>query len=192
VFFYTCNIDKPCNIQTDVLQLFAELKLPPNVEIIAMKKFLFILFFTLSIQQINAQQIRIIKLKELQEIINSNSSPIQVINFWATWCAPCVKELPLLETLHSKSLEGVKITLVNLDFADKLDKVNAFVERKKMKAEVVLLDEIDYNQWIDKVDKHWGGAIPATLVINSQNGKRKFIERELEEGELEKLIEEVK
>src|SRR6186713_66799 len=158
-----------------------------------MNKLLIIIFLALSIYQTHAQQIRVIKFAELQEIINSNStSPIQVINFWATWCAPCVKELPLFEKLNAENNESIKITLINLDFADKLDKVKSFVDRKKMKSEILLLDEIDYDQWIDKVDKHWGGAIPATLVINPKNGKRKFIEHELEEGELEKLIEEVK
>ena len=158
-----------------------------------MYKILIIIFLALSIHQTRAQEIRVIKFAELQEIIYSNStSPIQVINFWATWCAPCVKELPLFEKLNAENNESIKITLINLDFADKLDKVRSFVDRKKMKSEVLLLDEIDYNQWIDKVDKHWGGAIPATLVINPKNGKRKFIERELDEGELEKLIEEVK
>ncbi|MEO7989031.1 MAG: TlpA disulfide reductase family protein [Chryseolinea sp.] len=157
-----------------------------------MNKLLLIILLSLSIHEARAQQIRVIKLPELQEIIHSGSASIQVINFWATWCAPCVKELPLFEKLNAENSESIKITLINLDFADKLDRVKAFVDRKKMKADVLLLDEIDYNQWIDKVDKHWGGAIPATLVINNQNGKRKFIERELEEGELEKLIEEVK
>ena len=156
-----------------------------------MNKLLLITFLTLSLHQIRAQQIRVIKYDELEGIIHSNSTSIQVINFWATWCGPCVKELPLFEKLNGEN-KSIKITLINLDFADKLDKVRSFVDRKKMRAEVLLLDEIDYNQWIDKVDKHWGGAIPATLVINPQNGKRKFIERELEEGELEKLIEEVK
>ena len=158
-----------------------------------MNKFLIIIFLAVSIHQTQAQEIRVIKFAELQEIIYSDaSSPIQVINFWATWCAPCVKELPLFEKLNAENNESIKITLINLDFADKLDKVRSFVDRKKMKSEILLLDEIDYNQWIDKVDKHWGGAIPATLVVNPKNGKRKFIERELEEGELEKLIEEVK
>ena len=158
-----------------------------------MNKFLIIIFLAVSIHQTQAQEIRVIKFAELQEIIDSKStSPIQVINFWATWCAPCVKELPLFEKLNAENNESIKITLINLDFADKLDKVKSFVDRKKMKSETLLLDEIDYNQWIDKVDKRWGGAIPATLVINPKNGKRKFIERELDEGELEKLIEEVK
>ncbi len=157
-----------------------------------MNKLLLIILITVSIHEAHAQQIRVIKFPELQQIIATSSSSIQVINFWATWCAPCVKELPLFEKLNAENRESIKITLINLDFADKLDRVKAFVDRKKMKADILLLDEIDYNQWIDKVDKHWGGAIPATLVINPQNGKRKFIERELVEGELEKLIEEVK
>lgn len=157
-----------------------------------MNKFTIIIFLVFLVHQARAQQIRVIKFPELQKIIQANSSSIQVINFWATWCAPCVKELPLFEKLNAENKESIKITLINLDFADKLDKVKSFVDRKKMKSEILLLDEIDYNQWIDKVDKHWGGAIPATLVINPQNGKRKFIERELEDGELEKLIEQVK
>lgn len=157
-----------------------------------MNKICLSIFLLLSISKISAQPIRVIKFNELQGIIQSNSPSIQVINFWATWCAPCVKELPLFEKLNAENKESIKITLINLDFADKIDRVKSFVDRKKMKSEVFLLDEIDYNQWIDKVDKQWGGAIPATLVINPQNGKRKFIERELDEGELEKMIEEVK
>ncbi|WP_333818537.1 TlpA family protein disulfide reductase [Ohtaekwangia sp.] len=122
--------------------------------------------------------------------MNEKSGTIQIINFWATWCAPCVKELPLFEKLRSESTD-VKVTLINLDFADKVKKVNTFLLKKNIQSEVLLLDEIDYNTWIDKVDKNWGGAIPATLIINPKNGKRKFVERELHEGELQKLIEEV-
>jgi hypothetical protein len=85
----------------------------------------------------------------------------------------------------------VKVTLINLDFADKEKKVESFLSKKKMQTEVLLLDEIDYNTWIDKVDQSWGGAIPATLIVNPKNGKRKFIERELQEGELQKLLAEV-
>jgi hypothetical protein len=90
--------------------------------------------------------------------------------------------------LHSQKNPNVKITLVSLDFSDKIDNVNSFIKRKKIQAEVLLLDEIDYNAWIDKVDKAWSGAIPATLILNTKTKQRKFLERELKEGELEKLI----
>ena len=135
-----------------------------------------------------AQQATVVKFDALQKILDTKSDQIQVINFWATWCAPCVKELPLLEKLNAQKNLNVKITLINLDYADKLDKVNAFMARKNIQSEVLLLDEIDYNSWIDKVDKSWSGAIPATLIFNPKTGQRKFVEKELKEGELESLI----
>lgn len=135
-----------------------------------------------------AQEATVIKFGELQKILNTSSEQIQVINFWATWCAPCVKELPLLEKLNAQKNLNAKITLINLDYADKVAKVNAFIVHKNIRSEVLLLDEIDYNSWIDKVDKDWSGAIPATLIFNPKTGQRRFVEKELKEGELEELI----
>ncbi len=135
-----------------------------------------------------AQQATVVKFDALEKILNTNSSQIQVINFWATWCAPCVKEIPLLEKLNTNTDLNIKITLISLDFADKVDKVDAFIDRKNIQSQVLLLDEIDYNSWIDKVDKTWSGAIPATLIFNPKTGERRFVEKELKEGELENLI----
>ncbi len=135
----------------------------------------------------SAQEIPVIKFGQLKEIIESKEKEILVVNFWATWCGPCVKELPMFDSLHVQRPE-VKVTLVSLDFADKIDRVRAFVLRKRMSVPSVLLDEIDYNSWIDKVDPSWEGALPATLIVNTKTGKRKFIAKELEEGQLNELI----
>jgi thiol-disulfide isomerase/thioredoxin len=137
-----------------------------------------------------AAQTKVIKFPEMETLMKKKDGPIQVINFWATWCGPCVKELPMFEQVNSTHT-NVKVTLISLDFSDKLDKVDAFINRKQMKSEVLLLDEIDYNSWIDKVDKSWEGAIPATLIYNPATGKRVFTQHELKEGELEKLINSV-
>jgi len=137
------------------------------------------------------QIVPIVKFDKLEKIIQARSDSTVVINFWATWCAPCVKELPLFEQLHAENPE-IKMVLVNLDFADKVDKVKQFLSRKKITTPVILLDEIDYNSWIDRVDKDWGGAIPATVVINQKTGQRKFVDHELHSGELQTLIEMVK
>lgn len=138
------------------------------------------------------QQAQIIKLSALQEIIQSESDQVKVINFWATWCAPCVKELPLFQQLH-EDRKDVKVTLVSmdLDLDPNPEKVYKFIVRKNISADVVILDEQNPNAWIDKIEKEWSGALPATLVINTKTGKKKFVERELHEGELEKLILEV-
>ena len=135
-----------------------------------------------------AQQTQVIKFDKLQSLIEEKGDQVHVINFWATWCAPCVKELPLFEALNARNDPRVRVTLINLDFADELNKVNAFISRRKIKSQVFLLDEIDYNSWIDRVEKSWGGAIPATLFINQQTGQRKFVDRELRNGELEEII----
>jgi thiol-disulfide isomerase/thioredoxin len=139
-----------------------------------------------------AQEATVVKFDAVQKILNTTSEQIQVINFWATWCAPCVKELPLLEKINAQKDVNTKITLINLDYADKLAKVNAFMVDKNIQSDVLLLDEIDYNSWIDKVDKAWSGAIPATLIFNPKTGQRRFVEKELKEGELEEMIASLK
>ncbi|MBX2895487.1 MAG: TlpA family protein disulfide reductase [Cyclobacteriaceae bacterium] len=138
------------------------------------------------------QTINQIKLKDLQKLLTTQSDRIQVINFWATWCAPCVKEIPLFEKLRSDN-SNVDITLVSMDFDLDPDpaKVERFVTRKALKNKVVILAETDPNSWIDKIDKTWSGALPATLILNTQTGKRKLIQKELHEGDLEKLITEL-
>lgn len=139
-----------------------------------------------------AQKAEVVKLDKLQQIMETKSDKIRVINFWATWCAPCIKELPLFEKLHAERAD-VKVTLVSmdLDLDPNPEKVYKFLDRKKLQSEVLLLNEQNANSWIGKIDKNWSGALPATIVINQKTGQRKFIERQLHEGDLEKLIAEV-
>lgn len=133
-----------------------------------------------------------VRLTELHASIQGEQDRIQVLNFWATWCGPCIKELPLLEKLHADRKDvHVRLVSLDMDLDPNPEKVRSFVARKKLKSEVLILDERNPNEWIDKVDKSWSGAIPATLIINNKNGKRKFVERALLEGELEKLIAEI-
>lgn len=152
---------------------------------------LFTLFFCLMTPSL-AQKAEQIKLKDLQLAINTSSERIQVFNFWATWCAPCVKEIPLFEKLNQEN-KSVDVTLVSMDFDldPNPDKVNRFVARKNIQSKVVILAESDPNSWIDKIDKNWSGALPTTLIVNTKSGKRKLVQKELHEGDLEKLIAEV-
>lgn len=103
---------------------------------------------------------------------------IYVINFWATWCAPCIKELPYFEKLNAEN-KNVKVILVSLDSKKDLDKkLIPFIEKRKLKSKVLLLADKDYNSWLSKVDADWSGAIPATLIISGK--KKQFAERDFE------------
>ena len=106
---------------------------------------------------------------------------VYVINFWATWCAPCIKELPHFEKLNAEN-KNVKVILVSLDSKKDLDKkLIPFIEKRKLKSKVLLLADKDYNSWLSKVDADWSGAIPATLIISGK--KKQFAERDFENFE---------
>ena len=139
----------------------------------------------------NGQSVEVIKVPDLQQLMEQESEEVQVINFWATWCAPCIKELPYFEKARESYADKIKVHLVSLDFADQLEKVNRFASRKALKSNLYLLDNVDYNSWINKVDPSWTGAIPATLIINPKTGKRKFVESEMKEEELNAIIKEL-
>jgi len=100
-------------------------------------------------------------------IFQQKNDTTYVINFWATWCAPCVKELPYFEKLNQKYTDKkVKVILVSQDFSKQLEKkLKPFLEKNKLQSEVLVLIDPDANSWIDKVNPAWSGAIPATVII---------------------------
>lgn len=150
-------------------------------------RWLFFLLLILIAESSYGQPIRIIKYPDLQQILESPNDSILIVNFWATWCAPCVSEIPHFEKISSQfAASKVKVILVSLDAASLLrKKVEPFIARKRIKsAQVVLLDETDYNAWIDKVSPEWSGALPFTLIINKKNKLRKGFERPFTEAEL--------
>jgi thiol-disulfide isomerase/thioredoxin len=153
----------------------------------------FVIIFFAAISFFATAQPKVVKLAELEKLIKTKSEKIQVINFWATWCGPCVKEMPLFEKLGQERSD-IRITLVSMDLEldSNPDKVYKFVDRKAIKSDVMILDAPDPNSWIDKIEKQWSGSLPATIVINTKTGKRAFVGKELKEGELESLIESVK
>ncbi len=119
---------------------------------------------------------------------NNDNDTTYVVNFWATWCKPCVKELPAFEELGENYKDmSVKVVLVSLDFPEKIEAgVVPFIEKRGIKSEVVLLDDPDANTWINSVSPEWSGAIPATVIIN--NKERKFYEQSFTYEELEKEV----
>jgi len=134
-----------------------------------------------------AQEVIVVKFDHILEILKNDTDKVLVLNFWATWCAPCVKELPAFEAINGK--EEIEVILVSLDFEDQVKKVRKFIEKREIKSKVILLDEIDYNSWIDRVDNTWSGAIPATVIIAPHATRKKFIEGELYSDELDKVLQ---
>ncbi|WP_317897421.1 TlpA disulfide reductase family protein [Aurantibacillus circumpalustris] len=120
-----------------------------------------------------------------------NNDTTYVINFWATWCKPCVEELPAFDSLSVlKSNSPVKVILVSIDFKEELGKkVMPFLAKHSVKSTCVLLDEVNGNDFIDRISPLWSGAIPATLI--KKGNKKVFIEKKIKLTELLSAIESV-
>ena len=141
-----------------------------------------------------AQNVVVIRFPELQKRLARPTDTTYVVNFWATWCGPCVKELPNFEQLRAANAgKKVKVLLVSLDYASQLEKkVKPFAKQRGLKSEVLLLNEPDPNDWIDKVDAKWSGALPFTLIFNNQTKQRTSFERELSAAELTAALQKFK
>jgi thiol-disulfide isomerase/thioredoxin len=146
---------------------------------------IFIIYLTaLNLATLHAQNVQEIDADELAELSMLSNDTTYVINFWATWCSPCVKEIPIFEQIHKESMDSrLKVILVSLDFPRQLEsRVIPFLQDKDVSADVRIMTDMDYNAWIDRVDPSWTGAIPATLIY--RNDRRVFLEKELTYEEL--------
>ena len=138
--------------------------------------------------EIDEIKVNVFDFDRLEPYLNQKNDTLYVINFWATWCVPCIKELPHFEKLNQKyKSEKFKMILVSLDFPKMIEsRLFPFIQKNKLQAEVVLLNDPDANSWIEKVAKEWTGAIPATIIY--KNEKRTFYEQSFTEEELETEI----
>lgn len=126
----------------------------------------------------HGQTISAYKAEDLIKRTSASADTVFVINFWATWCGPCVKELPEFNKLYENNKgRPVKFLMVSLDFkGDYQRKLPPFIQKKKMKQEVIWLNETNANEFIPKIEPQWQGSIPATLILYGKNEYRSFYE----------------
>lgn len=149
-----------------------------------------ILIAVFAYHQTYAQKVGLVNKEWIDAMSQNTSDTTYIINFWATWCKPCVEELPAFESLQKKYKDQkVKVVLVSCDFKKQLDsRVVPFIKTNGLKSEVVLMNEVDPNNWIDRVDSRFSGAIPATLIVNGSKQFRFFKEGEITLTELDSIV----
>ncbi len=126
-------------------------------------------------------EVKVVRFKWYESLRNQQNDTTYIVNFWATWCAPCVAELSNFELLTSQyKTKKVKVYLVSLDFVKNIhNQLRPFVKKKKLQSAVVLMNEPNANAWIDKVSPSWSGSLPATIIFNNSTSLTSFLEKEL-------------
>jgi thiol-disulfide isomerase/thioredoxin len=137
----------------------------------------------------NQDEIKVLTFNEFKKnYLSSTSDTTYVINFWATWCVPCIKEIPAFERINKEyNDKTLKVVLVSLDFPNRIENsLKPFLKRHSVSSEVILLNAPNYNNWIDKISPEWSGSIPATYVY--KNRKSNFFEKSFTYDELKNII----
>jgi thiol-disulfide isomerase/thioredoxin len=142
----------------------------------------------LSAQLKTVADIPVVDYEGLKPLLEKHNDTIYIVNFWATWCGPCIKELPYFQQIHDKYRDQkIKVILVSLDFYKQIEsRLLPFIIKNKVTPQIVLLNDPASNKWIDKIDADWSGGLPATMFYNRD--KRLFYEKEFTLEEIEETI----
>ena len=122
-------------------------------------------------QQTWAQEVPVdeVTIEQFKQILQENDAALTVVNFWATWCAPCVEEFPYFVQL-GKDLadQGVEVFFVSMDFEEEKSAVKAFLAEQGYSGTSYLRTGKDH-EFITAIHGDWTGVLPATFLY-TQNG----------------------
>lgn len=137
-------------------------------------------------------EISVYDFEQIEPLFHSRDEKIYVINFWATWCVPCIKELPFFEKINEEEKKNnVEVVLISMDMPSIWEsRLIPYVEKNNIKSKVVVLDDPKQNKWIPLVSENWSGAIPATVIYNKD--KRTFYEQSFTYDELKAEVDKFK
>jgi thiol-disulfide isomerase/thioredoxin len=160
-----------------------------------MRQFCWLIWLLGSGQFLYAQQIQQVNKSWIENIRNNTTNDtLYIINFWATWCKPCVAELPYFEQLHKQTQDKkIRVVLVSNDTKKALtDRLPLFISDKQIQSRVLFMNETNANDWIEMVSKNWSGAIPATWLVKASLKQEAFHEGELTFEKLNELVKQFK
>lgn len=155
-----------------------------------MKKFLIAFSLSFFVLAAFCQNIPKMKITDIEKFIDSSADEVLVLSFWATFCKPCVAEIPSFISITNKYKSShVKLLLVSLDLPSYYPaKISSFAKKHNLNTNIAWLNETNADYFCPKIDAQWSGSIPATLIVNTKTGYRKFFEEEIAANVFEKEL----
>jgi thiol-disulfide isomerase/thioredoxin len=172
------------------------LTIPPTIYALSrlflrmIKRLSFFISLSLIVMAASSQPIRKWKIEDVVKSYTKNNDTVYVVNFWATFCKPCIEEIPdFIRIVKKYEKQKVKLLLVSLDLPSYYPaRIAAFAKKNRYDVPIAWLNETNADHFCPMIDKSWSGSIPSTIVVNNKTGYRKFVEGEMGAGDFEAII----
>lgn len=114
------------------------------------------------------ESLRPVDAPDILEIIRQHRGRLVLLNFWATWCPPCIVEFPEIVSLEKAYRDrGLVVVSVSADFPSQIDsKLLPFLDKHRPSFPVYIKQTDDVDDFIRIIDPQWTGAIPATFFFD--------------------------
>jgi len=144
----------------------------------------------LAIQAGSAAELKPVDEAGYTKVVASSKGKVLLVNFWATYCVPCRKEMPELVALAAKyKARGFEFVTVTADEPEQMKEASAFLDRNKVPAPAYAKQAKDDDKFISLVDPKWSGALPASFLYDKSGRKVKAFFGEVKLAELEAAVQ---
>lgn len=129
------------------------------------------------IAQAKGKTVEMVTFDQLSKVLNNTGDELIVCNFWATWCKPCIEEMPFFDRLQDEFEEDdVRVIFVSIDKPEDKEKVTTFVRQKQVRSEVMQINEANskLKSWFPTIKQNWTGDLPATIFLQTDGDVRTF------------------
>lgn len=160
------------------------------LEIKLMKKLLPLLLIIIFGCDKSGLKLKTVDASDINNQINKHKgSEAVLINFWATYCAPCIEEFPMIVDLSEKYKEkGMQVYFVSADWLDREKEVMAFLIEKNVKGLSFIKEEGNDNNFINEISREWSGALPFTIVYDKSGNLSDYWEMKKNKDRFESAI----
>ena len=126
-------------------------------------------------------------------LLKSNLGHVTLVDFWATWCAPCRQEMPQLAKLEGRLREkGFRLVTISADEPEQRQAAAEFLKKAGISGPAYLRQAKDDDKFINSVDPKWSGALPALFLYDRQGKLVKSFIGETETPAIETAIGKLK